>query len=257
MICLTVLLLATATHATSTPMIDLLDKDSCSRQISRTARKLAHFHIIQPAIKAAIAMSTECPFQPSLDQYLEHETHGKVQTYRDYWQCTYSGKTFKTEKYLDLHLQRFWNNKMTATATECLANWCDVLGCHLGTDKKKMTAYSTTKRHGKGMSTNTEEGDRIEHKCRAVLHACFPPSRDGLSHRFKDEVFDALCLASSRAERDSKHSQHAMEPSTTSIRTYFWYALVALVTFASVVFYTCYFLQRVGSRVDSDLKKKL
>ena len=234
---------AIASVSASSSMLDLPQyKESCSRKQSRAARKLAQFHILQPAIQNAITISKDCPFRPEVDRYLEHETNGKLQTYRGYWQCAYSEKIFKNERYLDFHLQRFWEHKRnTTSATECLADWCDVLGC---TGEEAIPI---------------KNDHHVEHKCRAVLHACFPPSSTSsgtLSKtHFKDAVFDALCSESSRADRElTRH--HLLQPSSSSIGTVFRYAFVVVITSASLIFYLCYFLQKVDSQVDHDLRRK-
>jgi hypothetical protein len=245
-------------------MIELPEyKEVCSREKSRIARKLAQVHILQPAAEAGVIFSNDCPFRPEVDQYLEHETHGKVQTYRGFWQCPYSGKIFKSERYIDFHLQRFWKHKIAAEATECLANWCDVLGCTSVSNKEivsKNVKKAIADINHIAIGEKTEDEHRIEHKCRAVLHRCFSPTSGRSSHRFKDAVFDALCLTSSRDERDlNALKMFPNQPKMFSIWTMLRYIFLILATSASAVFYICYFLQKVDSRVDHDLlvRKKI
>ena len=216
--------------------------ESCSREQSRTARRLVQTHILLPASAASVPMSSDCPFQPNLDRYREHEIHGKTKTYRGHWQCPYSGKVFKTERYLDFHLQRFWSQKNGVNASECLASWCDVLGCE---------DSSTNKRPLTGTKTNEER--HLEHKCRAVLHSCFPPTSGVSARHLQDQIFETVCSKSIRSEkvrRKLKQQHHAQHMSAFTV---LWYILVIVTTLVTAVFYICYYLQRVDGQVDLDL----
>lgn len=220
-------------------------QESCSRERSRAARRVVQRHILQPAAAASVVLSNECPFRPELDCYYEHETNGKSETYRGLWQSSYSQKSFKSEQYLDLHLQRFWSHKINPNATECLGTWCDVLGCNNGGNNPQHA------------DSDENSDNHLEHKCRAVLHQCFPPGAGAITRRFQDQVFDDLCLSSSRAERVRTDSKGALSSSTRlSFQSMLWYSFILLLAFATALFYLCYYLQRADSIVDRDLKKR-
>ena len=226
-------------------MLDLPEyQESCSRELSRAARRVVQRHILQPAAAASVVLSNVCPFRPELDCYYEHETNGKSETYRGLWQSSYSQKAFKSERYLDLHLQRFWSQKISPNATECLGMWCDVLGCTGGNGPQ----------HANLVDENS--GHHLEHKCRAVLHQCFPPGGGAITRRFQNKVFEDLCSFSSRVERAQTNSNAALDASTRlSVQSVVWYTFILLLAFATALFYLCYYLQRADSIVDRDLKK--
>ena len=204
-------------------------------------------------------MDPLCPFHSSLDMYFDHEENGKQVNYRNQWLCTYSKKLFRAERYVDLHLHKFWGSRLRGgEAAVCLADWCDILGC----DRK-----------GSGISgsdiIDVAPHDRSphrshEHRCQAVVHACFPPSLGENNMAVQRMLIRSLC--------DSAGGQHVVEklgggghprrdPSlvrsaSASIMSILWYTMVAIVTCGSLVFYICYGLQRWDATIISDLKRR-
>ena len=76
---------------------------ACSRELSRQAR-----HILRDVVLSsdtADSMPEDCPFNPKLDRYLEHENH-KSGLRRSHWKCGYCGKQFRNEEYMDRHMER-------------------------------------------------------------------------------------------------------------------------------------------------------
>ena len=140
--------------------------EACSRAQSRTAREIVQQQVLTLVQANGGVMDDACPFHSKLDMYFDQETYGKQVNYRGQWLCTYSKKLFRGERYVDLHLDRFWGSRLRGgEAAVCLADWCDVLGCN-----KKVGGNHVAPHDGQ---------DRYhEHRCRAVVHSCFPPSLD-------------------------------------------------------------------------------
>ena len=238
--------------------------ETCSRETSRIARQLVKSKILEIAKTHSIPLSSNCPFQPALDLYLEHETNGKEKTYRGYWQCPYSGKSFKSEQYIDYHLKKYWKHKINNNATECLASWCGILECHNtnGIENRNRNRNRNQHQHSNPTPTQNEailktnQEHHNEHKCRAVLHTCFPPSNGIATRNFQDQLFDTLCSTSSRSERQLKQQQLLASQSNMSATTILWYIFVIITTFATLIFYTCYYLQLKDGKVDDILQRR-
>ena len=100
---------------------------ACSRERSRHARAVLDdfFH---PLVEDnAYDLPSTCPFDRSKDMYLEHERHKEV-VRRTQFRSLYSDKVFKSEYYVDKHMDNRHMDKIPApasasptTATSCAA----------------------------------------------------------------------------------------------------------------------------------------
>lgn len=148
------------------PRTELTHK--CSRGISRAVRKVLEKEVLQPAERAGLEeWPKDCVFDPSMDLYGQHERQ-KSQDRRapgKPWICGYTGKAFKSEHYLDLHLERRFMNE-TPPDGVCLADYCEVFEvCHGETWRPR--------RH-RPSECNQEELLRVRHLCENALNKCLP-----------------------------------------------------------------------------------
>lgn len=77
-----------------------------------------------------------CPFDPKQDIYGFHEKQKSRKksggsSASAQWTCGICGKTFKSEHYIDLHLERKHMNETPKDQPTCLADYCEVFEmCH-------------------------------------------------------------------------------------------------------------------------------
>lgn len=80
-----------------------------------------------------ISWPEECPLHLARDLWGKHELaksragfDGGMKAGSQEWRCALSGKVFKSEHYVDLHMERNFMNE-TPRDGACLANYCDAL----------------------------------------------------------------------------------------------------------------------------------
>ena len=228
---LIIALCASCVAAWSHSALKDLESEACSRSKSREARGIVN-SIIELSAAQGVDMA-DCPLSPEKDIYLEHERDGKRQLYRSHWMCTYSGKTFKTEDYVDLHLHRHWQSKIDSSRTVCLAEMCDVLKCP--------SAISG------GAMQDRSHNAAIDFKCSAILHKCFP-ARAGAGHRtMYSRLHRLLCSKGAKGLGEESISSRG-GGSDVSIRVVF--GIITAVVVA--VFYILSCLHFGGSSTSAD-----
>ncbi|CAN0039324.1 unnamed protein product [Pylaiella littoralis] len=113
----------------------------CSRENSRQARNIITKNVYPYLAKdPELAIPPECPLHPSLDIYKHQEANklafpGKADTF----QCGYCQKRFKTEFYMDRHMDNKHADRLNLDerlyagaepdSGRCLADLCPALGC--------------------------------------------------------------------------------------------------------------------------------
>jgi hypothetical protein len=83
----------------------------CARKQSRQARKIINDRVISVAKKHGYALPPDCPFHPENDCYLEQEAH-KKELRKNVWECKHCGKQFRTEFYIDRHMDNKHMDKL-------------------------------------------------------------------------------------------------------------------------------------------------
>lgn len=153
---------------------------ACSRERSRHARAVLDefFHAVVD--KNAFALPPKCPFDRSKDMYLEHERHKEV-VRRTQWKSLYSDKVFRSEYYVDKHLDNRHMDKIPPGADVCLADYCDVLQCDHYQAYKHPEARRKT---GPGLDHGGGQCDDgklrgVKHFCEVLMHRCFPTGGGG------------------------------------------------------------------------------
>merc|ERR1719162_2895879 len=107
----------------------------CSRVLSRTVRQRYHSHAVRQLkgvdrTNISIEWPAKCPFNPAVDVFGWHEknkSRSKPGPRNSEWVCNYTGKVFKSEHYIDLHLETHFN-KFIADNGTCLADFCEIFG---------------------------------------------------------------------------------------------------------------------------------
>ena len=142
---------------------------TCSRERSRAARTVLNEFFYPVADGARYALDLGCPFSHARDLFYEHETHKEpVRHSKLYWRSLYSGKVFKSEYYVDKHMERRHGDKIPSTADVCLADYCDVLQCD------KHAEYVKNGRGSKPTRCDEEQMSLVRDKCHEMLTQCFP-----------------------------------------------------------------------------------
>ena len=102
----------------------------CSRSDSRLVRRYLEAEI-WPRLKAtdvAGSLPSECPLNPRLDMYLAQEKK-KVKKSKNEYKCGICGKIFRTEYYLDKHMDLKHGDHIDTEMDTCLADFCQIFGC--------------------------------------------------------------------------------------------------------------------------------
>mmetsp|Transcript_11328 Transcript_11328/g.26085 ORF Transcript_11328/g.26085 Transcript_11328/m.26085 type:complete len:293 (-) Transcript_11328:26-904(-) len=104
-------------------------KHQCSRVLSRKVRKAVEKEVVRLAAKAGLdTWPAGCPFDPQLDLYGSHEKQKQRKrpgSTSAQWTCGFCGKIFKSEHYLDLHMETKHMNETPANGA-CLADYCEI-----------------------------------------------------------------------------------------------------------------------------------
>ena len=111
-----------ATNAPSHP------SHSCDRPSAREARKAVSDVLVPLARSLGAELLHSCPLHPDHDRLLPHERKKKPMTQWQ-WRCDQCGKLFKSEHYIDMHMERKHQHLLSATALTCLGDFCDILRC--------------------------------------------------------------------------------------------------------------------------------
>ena len=127
---------------------------------------------LQPLTAAAgVDLSPGCPLRPERDMFLEHERH-KERLPGDKWRSTYAGKVFRSEYFVDLHMDNRHMDKVPPGADVCLADLCDVLRC----DDYYLRYYPRRGRYKvrEGAFCSEDRMAEARVQCRALMDECVP-----------------------------------------------------------------------------------
>lgn len=239
---------------------------ACSRERSRHARAVLDdfFH---PLVEDnAYDLPSTCPFDRSKDMYLEHERHKEV-VRRTQFRSLYSDKVFKSEYYVDKHMDNRHMDKIPPGADVCLADYCDVLRCDEHREWRQMDGRGRGRRKQAiervfGRSCDREKLRGARHFCEVVMRRCFPtggavddtlPVSAGVAARlgehFTRHHCDALtCEDVSRMfERMSGHRPESGGGAMV--------ALVLVLALLTAFYATLYSYGRTGAKSRGDLRR--
>ena len=148
---------------------------ACSRERSRHARDVLDEFFHPVVARNDFVLPPNCPFGRDKDMYLEHERHKEV-VRRTQYKSLYSDKVFKSEYYVDKHMDNRHMDKIPEGADTCLADYCDVLRCDEHREWKRsdgrggvgLIAWATARR------CDREKMRGVRHHCEMLMHRCFP-----------------------------------------------------------------------------------
>ena len=140
----------------------------CDRATAREARKAIKDMLIPLARSYGAEMSASCPLHKDHDRLFEHEAKKKTLSQFQY-RCEICGKMFRSERYIDMHMDRKHLDTLPTSATTCLGEFCDILRCsgwikglkaHLRDDPAACVERDLESRR---------------HFCQHLMHDCFMP----------------------------------------------------------------------------------
>ena len=193
--------------------------ERCNREEARQVRGFVEDDVYPLLVGTEVTaeqLPSGCLLNPTLDPYMAHERH-KEMVRRGEWKCTYCGKHFTSEFYVDRHLHNKHLQQLPVTATSgCLGDLCPIFGCK---DRENLKGASSTgaasgaatapfqppppvaaassasKSFKSLQSCTSEEVERQNYKCKVISKRCFSGVRkDGqpVEALFNEAVCDRL-----------------------------------------------------------------
>jgi hypothetical protein len=167
----------------------------CDRENSRKVRSFINKEILSRLDVAKL--SDTCILHPSLDMFERQEQKKEMDGRRE-WKCSYCGKKFVNEFYLDRHMSNKHDDKLSPNATVCLADLCPIFGCNTNTyarnrDKKDIySEYKANKFMSMEKCTDSEV-EKSRYKCELIARRCFSSDDSAYSTEdFTKQVCDRL-----------------------------------------------------------------
>lgn len=180
----------------------------CSRVVSRHVRKSMEKEIFRVAQKqGADRWPRGCPLDPARDLWARHE---KQKTRKrgsgTLWTCGLCGKVFKSEHYLDLHMERKHMNE-TPRGGVCLADYCELFEV-CGGDAR----YRRRREKEEGTDCNNATMVEARHRCEEAMTKCFPLENE-VSRKLNAKFSKQYCRVLDcriRAEQKKEHHSDLM-----------------------------------------------
>ena len=172
---------------------------ACSRERSRHARAVLDEFFHPVVDKNRFELPPACPFARSKDMYLEHEMHKEV-VRRTQYKSLYSDKTFKSEYYVDKHMDNRHADKIPPGADVCLAEYCDVLRCDAfrgwrATDPKARFEHALDAFGFYAHECDKASLEEARARCDRVVALCFPSRTERGEAEDDGETSDADAAA--------------------------------------------------------------
>eukprot|EP00966_Prymnesium_polylepis_P217770 5039903-Prymnesium_polylepis.1 len=140
----------------------------CDRPAAREARKAINDMLLPLARSYGAEMSETCPLNNAHDRLLTHE-EAKRPSSQFQWKCQICGKQFRSERYIDMHMDRKHLATLPPNATTCLGEFCDILRCPGWVRGIKQMLRDNPA----ACRERDLEGRR--HFCQHLMHDCFTP----------------------------------------------------------------------------------
>ena len=164
----------------------------CDRPSAREARKAIKDMLLPLVRSYGAQMSSTCPLSPEHDRLAAHEQKKKPLTQYN-WRCEICGKSFRSERcahsrayrllqhgqqlttrcphrrYIDMHMDRKHLGMLSASATTCLGDFCDILRC------PSWVRDLRSQLRDQPAACKRRDLDRRRHYCQHLMHDCFAP----------------------------------------------------------------------------------
>jgi hypothetical protein len=158
---------------------------------------------------AVVTWPDSCPFSPKVDVFGWHEmnkSRAKDLTsgtsYLREWVCNYTGKSFKNEHYIDLHMELMFSKEMPENGV-CLTDYCEVFEFCKVEEPSIMESLSS-----EPPPCDPIQLERLKQTCHDVIGRCFladDPARN------VTELHQAWCEPLTCPGRLVKHLQKRKE----------------------------------------------
>jgi len=176
-----------------------------------------------------------CPLHPLLDLLSEHETHKTIHS--GSWKCSYCGKMFGTESYVDNHLYRSHKNEIPKNATTCLADYCGIFGCE-NIDEETDSIDSP-------VVCNDNVMLKRKYACQSLMQRCFPPQLGDSFHRL-NELFNRQYCGVLTCKNGAETAYSRLQASKTSPVTTIMYYIVSITVL--LILFTYYLIVCIYQR---------
>ncbi|KAG6524635.1 hypothetical protein ZIOFF_014570 [Zingiber officinale] len=248
----------------------------CSRERSRIASKIIDQYLMPFVEQEQYHLPNKCRLHHDNDIFREQEEH-KIHVDINEWRCGFCKKSFRAEKFLDLHFDNRHSNLLDdvaplvfsdllyVTVTEvvacflcltlcplcllwvfisiqgrCLADLCGALHCDQMVESKK----AKTK-------CNPAAAARNRHLCESLADNCFPTSQGHSASRLHEFFLRQFCDAHTCSQGKKPFSQGGKKQ--TSV---FYLAVSILIVMLLPLFYVLVYLHQRGmKRGIQDLKR--
>uniref|UniRef100_A0A7S0AAX7 C2H2-type domain-containing protein n=1 Tax=Pyrodinium bahamense TaxID=73915 RepID=A0A7S0AAX7_9DINO len=178
----------------------------CSRSVARSVRKQLEKEILRPAARAGLeSWPQSCPLDPARDLYAQHEQQKhRKRGGSSLWTCGICGKAFRSEHYLDLHLERKHMNSTPAGGV-CLADYCEIFEvCH-GDHRFRRRSREDQ------LACNSTHLAKVRQRCDDALARCFPLS-DEAARKLHAQFSRQWCQVLNCTIREERRKEHYSDP---------------------------------------------
>ena len=166
---------------------------NCDRHLAREARRIVKDVVTTLATSLRAEVASSCPLHASNDHLLPHEERKKALTQWQ-WRCAECGKLFKSEHYLDRHLDRKHASLLNSShATTCLGEYCDILQCPTWLEALRRQERERPR------PCKPNELEARRHLCQHLMHDCFAGGAD--LHPVFESMEERFCSPISCAGR--------------------------------------------------------
>lgn len=100
----------------------------CPRTEASQAKAIVEGALAPAAAAAGLRLSAACPFHPSKSVFARQHRHKALEP-KGYWRCGFCQKQFRSEAFLDRHMDLRHHTEVDGNTTVCLGDFCDILGC--------------------------------------------------------------------------------------------------------------------------------
>ena len=225
----------------------------CDRVAAREARKAARELVLNVARSRGVEIAHSCPLHSDHDRVLPHEQRKRALN-KYQWKCNECGKVFKSEHYIDMHMARRHAALLSANATVCLGDFCDVLRC---------PSWLSGLR---GSPHQCQESVLLarRHFCQHMLHDCLVDESSAAGHLLFESLDEVLCKPFNCETRAQLHAGAAV-PSAAALgadadqTSGFYYVMAAVLIICIGALYVsmyCYYSAASVGRGDLRARRR-